>query len=188
MDRARPMGHRLDEGAAERGVDEVGRQRIARIHDAAMELRRGAGVGQHHRDYLHPGRSALILLIDLGEADATTLCAAIAFDSERADWIPRAAVADDRDLAMRVAELPPAGADDLAERLVVADEAVRRAALAERLDQLRHAHLWPDLEARRRAHAEAEAVYAPIARRTHPVFARRYDWWCGMFATRHLTG
>lgn len=182
------MGHRLDEGAAERGVDDEGRQRIARVHDAAMALRREAGVGQHHRDYLHPGRSALILLIDLGEADATTLCAAIAFDSERSDWIPQAAVAGDPELEARVVAMPPAGADDLAERLVVADDGVRRAALAERLDHLRHAHLWPDPEARRRAHAEAEAVYAPIAARTHPVFARRYDWWCRMFAARHLPG
>lgn len=182
------MGHRLDEAAAERGVEEGGRARIARIHEAAMALRRDDGVGQHHRDYLHPGRSALILLIDLDEADATTLCAAVAFDSERSDWIPRDAVAADSELSALVASLPPSGDDDLAERLVVADEPVRRAALAERLDQLRHAHLWPDIEARRRAHREAEAVYAPIAERTHPAFARRYDWWCRMFAARHIGG
>lgn len=153
-----------------------------------MQLRREAGVGQHHRDYLHPGRSALILLIDLSECDATTLCAAIAFDSERPDWIPAEAVKDDPDLAAVMEALPPSGCDDLAERLVVADAAVRRAALAERLDQLRHAHLWPEVEARRRAHQEAKAVYAPIAERTDPVLSRRYDWWCRMFAARHLDG
>ena len=119
------------------------------------------------------------------ETDAQVLAAAMAVDSQNAGHAPdRSAL--DPDVGALVARAPPSGAEDLAERLVVADERVRRAALAERLDHLRHAHLWEDPGARRRAHAEALEVYAPVARRTHPALAHRYDWWCRMFGSRHL--
>jgi (p)ppGpp synthase/HD superfamily hydrolase len=65
---------------------------------------------------------------------------------------------------------------------------VQRIALAERLDQLRHAHLWPDPERRRRAHQEALSVYSPLAERASPKLARRYAWWCSMFARKYLAG
>lgn len=186
MDRALRMAHRLGEAAAERGVGAEGWARIERMHTAAVALRLADGVGGRDHRYLHPGRSGLILLLDLDETDPATLGAAIAFDSGRPEWIARGAAAADPLLAEVLETMPPSGDEALAERLVVAEDAVRRAVLAERLDHLRHAHLWPDRGARAAAHAEAVAVYEPVAQRTHPVLARRYAWWCGMFAQRHL--
>lgn len=186
MDHALRMAHRLDDAAAERGMAPEGRRRIARLLAAALELRQQGGVVPGHYHYLHPGRSALILLIDLTEIDPVTLGAAIAFDSERAEWVARAAAAADPPVAELLDALPRAGDEGLAEELVIADDAVRRAVLAERLDYLRHAHLWPDMAARARAHAETVSIYEPIAQRTHPTLARRYAWWCRMFAERHL--
>jgi hypothetical protein len=91
-----------------------------------------------------------------------------------------------REVVRRLEEIPAANAAELAERLLLASEEAQRAALAERLDHLRHAHLWPDLARRRSAHQVATEVYAEIARRVHPDLSRRYDWWCRMFAERHL--
>ncbi len=182
------MARRLEEAATDRGVGEEGRRRIAAVHAGAVALRRDEGIGEREHPFLHPGRSGLILLLDVAETDAATLAAAIAFDSEYPERIARTAVADDPEVAEVVAAMPASGDEALAERLVVADERVRRAALAERLDHLRHAHLWPEPESRVRAHAEAVAVYAPVALRTHPVLARRYAWWCRMFGKHHLEG
>ena len=89
-------------------------------------------------------------------------------------------------VAERVARVPLPDAEDLAERLLLAEPDVQLIALAERLDHLRHAHLWHDVEARRAAHASAARVYARIAERVHPTLARRYRWWCDMFERNYL--
>ena len=56
----------------------------------------------------------------------------------------------------------------------IAPEEVQRIALAERLDHLRHAHLWTDRARQRAAHDVALRIYAPVAERVHPTMARRY--------------
>ena len=86
----------------------------------------------------------------------------------------------------RVRQVPLPGAEDLAERLLLADPEVQLIALAERLDHMRHAHLWPEASARRAAHELTETVYASIAERVHPTLARRYAWWCDMFERKYL--
>ena len=179
------MGRRVDRRARALGMDEAGRRLLARTHALAMEVRHGIVDDDHEPPFLHPGRSALVLLLDVRETDPWVLAAAMGIDSQVPEHAPDPDRLDPRVRSM-VEQVPGAGAEDLAERLVVAPDPVRRAALAERLDHLRHAHLWPDLEARRRAHAEAEAIYAPVARRTHAALAHRYDWWCRMFGSRHL--
>jgi (p)ppGpp synthase/HD superfamily hydrolase len=151
-----------------------------------MQVRNERATDDHDPVYLHPGRSALILLQDLGDADPMTLAATLIFDSATPDWTPSDEEVDDPRLSEIRRSLPMSGAEDLAEQLVVGDDRTRRIALAERLDHLRHAHLWSDWEARRVAHEEAVAVYAPVADRTHPDLARRYAWWCRMFSARHL--
>lgn len=185
-ERGEQMGVRVARTAEEAGVPAADRARLARIHAAAMAIRSGRAADDHDPAYLHPGRSALILLQDVGETDADVLGAAMAVDSQTPDWAPNPGDLADPGVEALALAVPPSGAEDLAERLVVGDDRLRRVALAERLDHLRHAHLWPDLDARRAAHSEAAEVYARVAARTHPVLARRYAWWCRMFGARHL--
>ena len=180
------MGGRVCRAAQEVGVPAEGVAMIARVHEVAMAVRDLRAENEHVPEYLHPGRSALILLQDLGETDPVALAATLIVDSMWADWTPTDQEVDDERLSEIRRSVPMSGAEDLAERLVVADERVRRVALAERLDHLRHAHLWEDRGQRRRAHEEALSVYAPIADRTHADLSRRYAWWCRMFGARHL--
>ena len=189
-DRAARMGRRLEGTALSLGVDPSGLRLVGRAYALAMEPRREALEDDHDPDYLHPGRCAVILMDDLDQTDSKVIAAGSLVETER----PELAVDPTRiasDLAVDVADLvsrtPRPGSADLAEALVVEDLSVRLIALVERLDQLRHAHLWADMERKGRAHREAEGVYLPVARRTHPTLARRYAWWCSMFRRRYLS-
>jgi hypothetical protein len=73
----------------------------------------------------------------------------------------------------------------LLEDLIVADEAVRRIALVDRLDHARHLHLLPQ-ETWSSFHAQIVGAYAPAAERTHPVLAARFQRWAEAFARRRL--
>ena len=179
------MGRRVDRRARALGIPDDGRRLLARTHAVAMIPRDRIADDDHDPVYLHPGRSALILLLDVQETDPIVVAAAMGVDSESAAYAPERSALDAHVRAL-AEQVPSAGSEDLAERLVVADDRVRRVALAERLDHLRHAHLWDDVVARRRAHAEAREIYAAVAHRTHPALAHRYDWWCRMFGSRHL--
>jgi (p)ppGpp synthase/HD superfamily hydrolase len=194
-ERGEKMGLRVTRTAAETGLSPDACGWIGRLHDTAMTVRNEALFDDHDSRYLHPGRSALILLQDVGETDAAVLGAAIIVDSQFPELMPDEASLRDLSaveahwveavLELR-AEIPPSGDEMLAERLVTASGRAQRAALAERLDHLRHAHIDLDLAQRRRVHEEAEAVYLGIAQRTHAELERRYRWWCRMFASRHL--
>lgn len=164
---------------------------LSRAHAIAMEPR----VAQlHQRDpaFLHPGHTVLILLRDARVTDASVLAAAAVTETED-DFlrigmdVVREALGDE--VADLVARVPAPGSERLAEDLVTADERLRLVALAERLDHLRHAHLREADEAwRRAAHAEAQAVYLPVAERTHPRLAQRYRHWCMAFGRRRSEG
>lgn len=194
-ERGEKMGLRVARTAAETGVSPAACVWLGRTHETAMAIRNEVLSDDHDSRYLHPGRSALILLQDVGETDAAVLGAAVIVDSQFPELMPNAASLRHASavearwledaLALR-AEIPRSGDEMLAERLVTAPDRARRAALAERLDHLRHAHIDLDLGQRRRVHEEAEAVYLGIAQRTHAELERRYRWWCRMFASRHL--
>jgi len=190
-DRGLHMELRLERAAKKAGVPGEGLELLARAHTLAMEPRRTRLGGQRHPDFLHPGRSALILLLDAAVAEPLLLAGATLAESEREDLrVPggRIAAALGEAVAGFVTGLPSPVPDgpDLMELLVTAEDGARLVALAERLDHLRHAHLWTDLAARRAAHAQAVEVWAPVAARTHPRLADRYRWWIGMFSRRHL--
>jgi (p)ppGpp synthase/HD superfamily hydrolase len=161
---------------------------LSRAHALAMEPRAGRLSDDRHPAFLHPGRSVLILLRDVGCLDPVTLSAAALMESEDGDLAvpsPEIRRALGEDTAALVAAVPMPGDEGLAYELVVAEESVRLVALAERLDHLRHAHLRdPERSRRVAAHREALSVYLPIARRTHPRLAQRYDHWCRTFARR----
>lgn len=174
------------------GVPAEGIAEISRAHALAMRPRVAGFDNDHHPLFLHPGRTVLVLLRDVGCLDPLTLAAAALVESEdQALRIPGVEVAEvvGRAVADLVVRVPLSGREDLAEALVTAEETVRLVALAERLDHLRHAHLrdapagWCSAVL-----AEAEAVYRPVAHRTHPRLAQRYDHWCRTFARRVSLG
>lgn len=187
-DRGTAMAASVVRAARTLGVSPEAIPGISRAHALAMGPRVEAFDDDHHPLFLHPGRTVLVLLRDAGCVDPSVLSAAALAESEDDTLrVPEAEVARVMGGAVAglVARVPVSGAEDLAEALVTAGEEVRLVALAERLDHLRHAHLreapagWGLA-----ALAEAEAVYRPVAHRTHPRLAQRYDHWCRTFARR----
>jgi (p)ppGpp synthase/HD superfamily hydrolase len=156
---------------------------VVRAHHLAMSVRVPRLSDEHRPDVLHPGRVGLILLLGTGFRDPVGLAAACLIDSERADLrVPLGQVRERLgDEVARFVEAVPLENEDLAEALVVADPEIRLVALAERLDQCRHAKFWPDAAAQRRIHEQADAILGPVAERTDPVLARRFRHWTEAF-------
>ncbi|MEJ2206644.1 MAG: hypothetical protein P8170_21345 [Gemmatimonadota bacterium] len=170
------------------GLGDDGIELLSRAHVLAMAPRTRQLGDDHHPQFLHPGRTVLILLRDVGVADAEVLSAAAVTESEderlrvKLERVGRVLGNGVRSLVDRV---PRPDSESLSESLVTAPTNVRLVALAERLDHLRHAHLRVGDEVwQRSAHAQAESVYLPVAERTHPLLARRYRHWCRTFRRR----
>lgn len=180
--RDRAMEGRLVRTLADVGLDADAAALVASAYRLAMEPRRIA-YGGHHPDFLHPGRTALILVLDCGYRDPVALAAATLVESERPDL--RIAGSDVRArlsaaVEARLAAIPLPG-PGLVEALLESDPEATLIALAERLDHCRHAKFWTDAAARRRILEEAETVYGPIAERSSPELARRFSHWAGAF-------
>ncbi|HET9982803.1 MAG TPA: hypothetical protein VFQ38_04435 [Longimicrobiales bacterium] len=186
--RAGAMAARLATQARARGIDEAGAGHVARAFELAMSRR---GLAEEDPGYLHPGRTALILLEDAAVRDETVLAAGTLVDAANPGLaVPTAEIEHDLGAAEAalVAAVPvPAAADALLEGLLVAEEAVRLLALADRLDLVRHLHLRPSAEWAE-THALTRAAYLPVAERTCGLLARRLRWWCDRFAARYLAG
>lgn len=186
------MEQRLVRAASERGVSAPDLERVVKAHRAAMAIRDSPfSTLSSDQDpaYLHPGRVVLILLQDLEEGDPDALAVGALAES-RAPALSVSATAAEEVLGESAFALWTAlpevswggatGPDDdgeLLEDLVTADAVVQRIALAEALDQLRHAHLWENAAERVRAAQVAREVLAPAAARVHPVLERRFNWW-----------
>jgi hypothetical protein len=152
---------------------------------------RFAGLDDDHDPrFLHPGRTAVILMDDVGVTDPRALATAILTETE----CPGLAAGPPTDpeevdalaLVGREASSIPRMADEesLAEDLLTATAPLPLIALAEYLDQLRHLRLWAD-EDRIRARGETAArVLVPVATRVNAVLARRLDWWVRRVARR----
>lgn len=187
-DRGAAMAASVVRAARSLGVPPDGVGVLGRAHALAMQPRRAAFDDDHHPLFLHPGRTILILLRDVACTDPATLAASAVVESE--DTALRVSLAGVRDVlgdevAALVAGVPMPSAESLAYDLVTADERVRLITLAERLDHLRHAHLRdPDPVWSAAAHAQTLSVYLPVAQRTHPRLAQRYEHWCRSFGRR----
>lgn len=150
---------------------------VLEAFDRAMHPRDRLLPSEDDFRYLHPGRVVLILLDDVGERDARELA--------------RGALAETLDPELRspgAPELPlpawsgQAGDEALAgsrlmEALLELPPGLQRVAMAEALDQVRHAHLWAEASDAARAAALAEEVFLPLSRRVHPGLERRFAWW-----------
>ena len=190
-ERGEKMAERVVRTAVEAGCTPTQCALLAEAHQQAMERRNELCEDDHDARYLHSGRSALVLLLDVGLTPVSAPVLAMMLDSEDDRFeVPAASwgawskeVPEALDL---YAELRERGDVPLEERLISASTTARVAALCERLDHLRHAHLWPDVDARRAAHREAETLYLGLAEHTHPALARRYRWWVRTFGARHV--
>lgn len=190
MNRWELMADRVDRTAVAAGVDRPGRDLIGAAMEVARAPRLGVIDDDHHPDYLHPGRTAVVLFDDVGLADPLALAAACVLDTRRGDLEP-----PDREVTANVSAavtdfrsaVPRPGSVTLLEDLLASEPDVILVALAERLDQVRHAHMWGDLAEAREAHQEASEVYLKIAERTHALLATRYAHWCRAFSERYLS-
>ncbi len=187
VDRGAAMAASVETAARAHGLAPEGVDFVSRAHALAMNARVEALDDDHHPAYLHPGRSVLVLLQDVGLLPADVLATAAVHDTEDDDLrvsldAVRDALGDG--VADMVESLPLPGDERLTERLVSLAEGPRLAALAERLDHLRHAHLREDRTWWRAIHEEAGAAWLPVAERTHPRLATRYLHWHRTFARR----
>ena len=189
MSRWEQMADRVDRTAVAAGVDRLGRDLIRAAIEAARAPRLAVIDDDHHPDYLHPGRTAVVLLDDVGLSDPVALAAACLLDTRRGDLEP-----PDREVTEHVSAAvtafrkaaPRSGSGTLLEDLLASEREVVLVALAERLDQVRHAHMWGDLAEARAAHQEASEVYLKMAERTHARLAARYTHWCRAFGEGYL--
>ena len=148
----------------------------------ALSIRDRTIDDDHDPRYLHPARTIRILIADGGCRDVTALAAAAFTDTVDTALAPEPPVSALRDFVAAIPR-PGNGADDLLERLVIADPAVALVALAERLDHARHIHLRDDVPWSP-FHADVRAIYLPAARRFSPVVARRFEHWADAFERR----
>ena len=181
------MARSLARTARSFGLSDEGLELLTSAHALAMEPRTRTLDDDHHPAYLHPGRTVLVLLRDAAVREARVLAAGALLES-RDGGLQVALDAIEEELghgvAGLVAEAPAPGEEGLAEALVTAPEEVRLASLAEHLDHLRHLHVRgpaPDWGERLE---EVEAVWLPVARRTHEGLAGRYAHWAKVFRRR----
>jgi (p)ppGpp synthase/HD superfamily hydrolase len=179
---------RLMEGRVTRTLADLGLAaheivRVAAAHRLAMEPRRERLVDPQHPDFLHPGRTVLILAVDAGVRDPLALGAGALLESERPELrVPAERVQAELGAALAdwVGGVPLPG-EGVAEALITAPPLVQMVALAERLDHCRHAKFWPDRAAQERILAEAVSVYGPVAERADDALARRFAHWSEAF-------
>lgn len=160
---------------------------VVEAHRLAMGPRLEHLRQDHHPEFLHPGRTVLVLLLDTPYRDPVGLAAAALTESERRELrvgpvSVRAALGDE---VADFVESVPVADERLVEALLDAPEEVRLVALAERLDHCRHAKFWSDRAEQARLLDQAERIFAPLAERTDPTLARRFSHWAGAF-TRAL--
>ena len=161
--------------------------RLGQAFATAMAPRIERLEDDHHPAYLHPGRSVLVLIHDVGAVPCTTLVTAALLESE--DHQLRVPPGEVTRFGARIvadlAALPLPGDERLVERLVGLSREGALAALAERLDHLRHLHLRDDLRPRwAERHREVVGAWLPFAERTEPRLATRFAHWERTFRRR----
>ena len=188
-ERARQMVASVDKAARSAGLLAADVEAVGQVHELVMQARAGLLANDHHPAYLHPGRTALILLQDVGGVDGVAVILGLlheSIDSKLSLGNTQIARGLDGEAGQyALAAIPRPGDERLLERLVLLGTGAALAALAERLDHLRHLHLRPDLRATwADTHAEVREAWLPFAQRTHRKLAVRYAHWSRTFEKR----
>lgn len=160
-------------------------------HDLAMTVRDVGVDDDHHPDYLHPGRTALIAMTDGKVRAPEVLCAVILFDSVRPELSPPSreisGVCGPGVAALHAsfpsADVPP---DRLVEELLGLEPAAAVAVLAEALDHARHVHVGAEPMRMRATLEQVTRAYRPVAERVSPALASRLEHWARHFRKRLL--
>ena len=186
--RAAQMARSVARALRSHGADEAEVAALTRAHEVAMAPRVERLADDHDPAYLHPGRSVLVLLRDVGPVDVSVLVITALHESvDEHLRVPAERMEDavGPSASEAVASLPRPGDERLVERLLGLGPGLSLAALAERLDHLRHLHLRDDLVDRwAESHEEVVEVWLPFARRVHPRLAVRYAHWARTFVRR----
>jgi len=189
-ERAIAMSRRLHRTARRTGLADAEADRLVDLFALVMDRRATTLSDPAHPEYLHPARTALILMDDAAVQEPVALQAAIIRDTVRTGLEPTAealrGVADEMAFAA-ARRIPGADLDDFAllEALVVLEPDLLDAALAERLDHARHLHMgesagWSEF------HRQVSAVYLPASRRGNRRIAQRFGRWAEAFEWRFL--
>jgi hypothetical protein len=185
--RSDAMATSVVSAGARAGLSDSETGRLEAAFRLAMIPREAHLPDDHDPAFLHPGRVILILLRDAGVTELDSLQVGALLESRD----PLLRVARDvieAEFGGAVAEarsaVPAPGADGLAERLVTLEPALATAALAERLDHLRHEHLREPVTPWRALADEVALVWLPVAERTSEPLARRYRHWLRTFERR----
>lgn len=186
--RAGMMARALHSALTGRGIEGADGSAVERAFELAMAPRLAAISDDHDPTYLHPGRSALILLHDVDDLGPSALLLAALHESvdlglRVSSEVLSDAIGEAVDTALEAIPLP--GDERLVERLVTLDREAGLAAVAERLDHLRHLHLRDDLvDTWSDTHAEVSEAWLPFTIRSHPQLSRRYAHWVRTFTKR----
>jgi len=186
------MARSVARAARAAGVPEADARRLDAAHALAMSTRVELLRDDHHPAYLHPGRTVLVLLRDVGleggRLSADHLCAAALLETEDQQLTspPEEVERVGGSVAAGIVRSAPlAGDDALAEKLVALEAGASMVCLAERIDQLRHLHLREELRPLwGQRYEEVVRVWSPVAERTHPRLATRLRHWTKTFAKR----
>jgi hypothetical protein len=140
-----------------------------------------------HPDFLHPARTALILLDDIGIADPAALCSGLLYDSDRLDLSVSASDARTHgwDAAadfLAQFPLPDLDSSELMESLITLDPVPLAVVLSERLDHARHLHFQP-ADRWQPFYHQIRDVFLPVAARSS-LLAPRFDAWAEAFSRR----
>ena len=182
------MARSLRAALRARGATTDEQSAVERVFALAMQPRIAALEDDHHPAWLHPGRSALILLHDVAHVDPIVLIIAALHESVDASLqVPAEQIQDavGGSAWQALQSIPMPGSEKLVERLLLLGPGLAMAALAERLDHLRHLHLREDLiDYWADTHVEVSEAWLPFAARTDATLTRRYAHWVRTFAKR----
>jgi hypothetical protein len=182
------MARSLRAALRARAVASQEQEAVVRGFAMAMQSRIATLDDDHHPAWLHPGRSALILLHDVEHIDPIVVILAALHES--VDLALQPPPEDIQELVGASAwetlqSIPMPGSERLVERLLHLGPGLALAALAERLDHVRHLHMRDDLvDLWADTHLEVSEAWLPFAARVHPRLATRYAHWVRTFAKR----